>query len=86
MRICPKCGTPMERREEKANIVLYVCPVCGFTETVKVTEKPKIEGIKIKIEHKGEGVIEEHKKRIEISEEELESVLEILESSEASSE
>jgi len=74
----------MERREEKGNVILYVCPVCGFAETVKVTEKPKIEGIKIKIEHKGEGIIEEHKRRIEISEEELESVLEILESSEAS--
>jgi len=75
----------MERREEKGNIILYVCPVCGFAETVKVTEKPKVEGIKIRIEHKGEGIIEEHKRRIEISEEELESVLEILESSEASS-
>ena len=74
----------MERREEKGNIILYVCPVCGFAETVKVTEKPKVEGIKIRIEHKGEGIIEEHKRRIEISEEELESVLEILESSEAS--
>jgi len=46
--------------------------------------KPSVEGIKIEITKKGEGVIEEHRKKIQISEEELESVLEILESSEIS--
>jgi len=74
----------MERREVKSNRALYVCPVCGYSETVKLKRKPKRGGIRIEIPARGEGVIEEHKKRIEISEEELESVLEILEHSETS--
>jgi len=74
----------MERRQVKSSRALYVCPVCGHTETIKLKEKLKISGIKIEVKKKGEGVIEEHKKKIEISEEELESVLEILEHSEFS--
>lgn len=86
MRICPNCGTPLERKEKKGNYVLFVCPICGFSETAKVTKEIPTEegrGIRIKIEQKGEGVVEEKKSRVEISEEELESVLEILESSES---
>jgi len=85
LRMCPQCGTPLERRERKGNYVLFVCPICGFSETAKI-KKPvtdEKQGIRIKIEQKGEGVIEEKKKRVEISEEEIESVLEILESSES---
>ena len=74
----------MERRETKSTRALYVCPVCGYTKTVRMKNKPSVEGIKIEITKKGEGVIEEHRKKIQISEEELESVLEILESSEIS--
>ncbi len=74
----------MERREVKSSRALYVCPVCGHTQTVKIDKKPRITGIKIQIDRKGEGVIEEHKRKVQITEEELERVLEILESSEIS--
>lgn len=74
----------MERREVKSDRALYVCPVCGHTETIRLKEGLKISGIKIEVTRKGEGVIEEHRKKVEISEEELESVLDILEHSELS--
>ena len=79
MRICPKCGTPMEYEELEENKVQYVCPVCGYKEVVK--EKIEVAGITIKSEKKGEGVIEEKKRKVYLSEEDIESVLEILESS-----
>ncbi len=75
----------MERREVKSHHAFYVCPVCGYSETIKLKEKPSIRGIEIEIEEKGEGVIEEHRRKIHISEEEIENVLEILEGTEASS-
>lgn len=74
----------MERREVKSNRALYVCPVCGHTETIRTKKKTEINGIKIEITKRGEGVVEEHRRKIQITEEEIESVLEILESSETS--
>ena len=84
MKICPKCGTPMEYREIDKNTIEYVCPVCGYKETIKVKKKLQVEGIKIQAEKRGEGVIEEKRKKVQISEEELESALEILANSDFS--
>lgn len=72
----------MEYHETKDGFIEYICPVCGYKEKTKEQSKPKVEGIRIKAERIGEGVIIEKKRRIEISEEEIESALEILEGSE----
>ena len=61
MRLCPKCGTPMERNDVD-NKSIWICPVCGYTiEDKRVSvEEIKKSGLSIKSETKvGEGIIEE---------------------------
>jgi len=61
MRLCPKCGTPLERHREKDRII-RVCPVCGYRTEEKGSATVQRGGITFKPkEIKGKDIIEERK-------------------------
>ena len=62
MKICRKCGTPLERKYKETK-TLWVCPVCGYTIEEEGIKKPNPSGITFKpLEKKGGDIIEVKKR------------------------
>jgi len=63
MKMCPNCGTPLERKK-LTNKILWKCPVCGYeVEDEGHVEKPKY-GLTFKPQNKREDVIIEERMRM----------------------
>ncbi|MEX0567897.1 MAG: transcription factor S [Candidatus Njordarchaeota archaeon] len=68
MKICPQCGTPLERRHKKDKVI-WICPVCGYSMEDKNTGKMNPKGIIFKpAEKKGGDIIEERQRFRALSE------------------
>jgi len=62
MKLCPNCGTPLERKKE-GSYIIRICPVCGYRETSKTTDDVSMGGITFKPKEVRSDAIVEEKKR-----------------------
>ncbi len=62
MKICPNCGTPLERHKE-AKKIIWICPICNYRTEDTATDQSVQYGITFKPKSRNDDVIIEDKQR-----------------------